>query len=1330
MLYSQPNRLRFENYTIENGLSNNLVHKIYQDRKGWMWFGTYQGLNRFDGYKFTVYDQIPSDSSSFGGSMIREIFEDNVGSLLIGTDNKGIYIYDRNKENFKPLIGSFGKFNLQEQKINTIKQVQDGCFWIGTDNGICKIDKTGKIVKLFQHRENKHNSLIDNNIRAIQIGSSNKLWIGTLLGVDILDEITGSVIHLNNSIPMVADEICTIFSDVDSKIWVGTFKYGIIIIDPLTLKYEHLVIDPSNDRSNTIRVIVKDDNYYWIGTRGGLYIYSKENKHITKCEHDERVSSSLIHNSVINIFRDIKGDIWVATRGGISHLVKERQPFLCHTALPDDNRFLNNSEIYAFWIDSQDKIWIGTESGGINVLDRTKGTFSYYNKDKTSRSLSSNCIKALMGDDKGNLWVGTYLGGIDIIHLKTLTFSHFQNQTNNSNSLSNNKVWALCKDSRNNIWIGTDIGLDKFEAKTSTFIHYTDVIKNKRVLWIKEDSNHDLWIGSDSELNIYDPSSKKVRQFNIKTKMMHEDNSGRFWLTTIDKGLVLFDKKNGIVKKYDQSKGIASKQTFCILEDNFGYLWISTVNGLSRFDPQKEKFKNFDKLDGLQNNQFQYGACYKTPKGELIFGGISGFNIINPAELKENTYKHPIILTDFKIFNRHVPIENNNKAILQKSISETDKVTLRHNQNSITLEFAALNYAKSLKNTYKYKLENFEKDWNDAGNQHTATYTNLNPGEYIFMVKSLNSDNIANKKDLKLIIKILPPLWKTWWFEILVILAILFVIYSILIFLINRNHLKHELIYERKRTMKLHELDMMKVHFYTNVSHELRTPLTLILSPLDKMLQTEMSTNEMKSYLSIMKRNTQQLLRMVNQLLDFRKAETGNLKLDLSMGDIVSYIKSIVSTFEPLAEDKKINLEFTSSEKEIHTFFDEDKLEKIINNLLSNSFKFTPVGGKINISIYLEKTDNNDKNEKFIEIKVKDTGEGILASNMNKIFNLFFQSENNKQSEGSGIGLALTKELVKLQNGRINVESTLGMGSVFTVFLPFKSEFTIEQITNIDLKEDLELNHPDLEENIKIDEELKNEKLLLVADDNSDIRSFIRSHFEPDFKVLEARNGKEGLNLAFKYLPDIVISDILMPLLDGKELCKKLKKDERTSHIPVILLTALSSIPHEREGLIAGADDYVTKPFDILSLKTKVENLLLLRNRLREKYSEELVLKPKDIIIDNPDERFLRKVIEAIETNIVDPDFDIDKLSTEVGVSRTQMYRKMAALTDLTLREFVKSIRLKRAAQLLTQNKMNVSDVAFAVGFKYLSHFRKCFRQEFGMNASEYANRHGGINKN
>jgi signal transduction histidine kinase/DNA-binding response OmpR family regulator len=631
---------------------------------------------------------------------------------------------------------------------------------------------------------------------------------------------------------------------------------------------------------------------------------------------------------------------------------------------------------------------------------------------------------------------------------------------------------------------------------------------------------------------------------------------------------------------------------------------------------------------------------------------------------------------------------------------------------------------------YSYFLEGFDKDWNEPSDKRLATYTNLNPGTYTFRVKTVSIDRQKSNLGPILEIKVLPPVWQTWWFRILVFLTILGLFFWMISFLQNREKLKHNLVFEKIKAKKLHELDMMKLRFYTNISHEIRTPLTLILGPLEKLRNETIPPSEIKGHLEVMHRNAKQLHQLINQLLDFRKMETGNLKLMLKRGDMVSFISGIVASFAKFAEEKEIELKFNSLKKEIVTNFDEDKVGKIMNNLLSNAFKFTAKGGKVvvNLSLVFDTEEHESSAEhperRIIEITVKDTGIGISESNLEKIFNRFFQVDQNSKQTGTGIGLALTRELVKLHNGKIFVTSKPGKSSKFTIQLPYEEGKLPGEEELAVLDSSGEVHAGSSADEFISDLSVAGEKIMLLVDDNADVRYFIKSHFSSGYQILEAKDGLEGWNMALKTIPNIIISDIMMPDMDGFEFCRKIRKDERTSHIPILLLTALGSREHEIEGLSQGADDYITKPFDMVILQTKIENILSVRQSLKQRYSREMKLQPKNIMLSSPDERFLQRAIDVVENNISDPDLDIDRFAVEIGVSRMQLYRKLDALTEMTVKEFVRDIRLKRAAQLLVQKKMNVSEVAYAVGFKDLSHFRKCFRQEFNMSASEYMEKH------
>ena len=1003
------NNLSFDFYSQEHGLSNNQIHCILQDKKGWMWFGTSQGVCRFDGYHFTVFKNDPDDSTSLKGNLVRAITEDSKGQLWIGTENGGLNKFNREKEKFSQLFYAGKEASLRDATVTAIHEDGAGFLWVGTETQLFRIEKESSLTSVKPVNLPAFNQYF----RILRSDRSGRIWTGTNNGLFVYDPKKNQAekILLPQNLSS-NEEIWEIVMEDDGQVLVGTYANGLYIVNQTTLQAEQLIIDPNNDRSNTVRAISKDRNgKYWIGTRGGLYVYEKVKGVTGYYYHDEREPKSLVNNSILCITHDAKGDVWIGTRSGINFLIDERQNIQGYKAMPGDDRYLNSSEIYAFWIDPQKDIWVGTESGGINILNRKTGRFRYMVPQRGNpNSLSRNCIKALLDDGQGNLWIGTFLGGIDVLNLQTGKFRHYFHDPANPESLSDNRVWALLRDSNNNIWAGTSGGLDKFDPANGSFIHEL-VANGQQVNWLAEDRDHCLWIGAD-DLIIYNLNDRSVTRIEESTRYMLQDSANRFWIATLNRGIVLYSKEKGVVKHYTERNGLANNQTLAILEDNEHFLWISTTNGLSKFDPETERFHNFSLKNGFQNNQFTYGAAFKTQEGELLFGGISGFNIFNPAKTKSGDYFAPIVLTDLKIFNKSVKIGDRKHDVLTKSITETDQIRLKYDQNSITLEFASFDYANSVGIQYAYFLDGFDKDWNEPSVNRSATYTNLDPGEYTFRVKTVSIDRKESNQGPELKIIVLPPYWKTWWFRSLLFMAVIGLFYLLIAFLVNKEKLKNDLVLERLKAKKLHELDMMKLRFYTNISHEIRTPLTLILGPLEKMKNNILPASEIKGHVEVMHRNATQLHQLINQLLDFRKLETGNLKLVLSRGDLVSYISGIVDSFGKFAEEKEIELKFTTLKKEITTNFDADKVAKIMNNLLSNAFKFTGKGGRIsvNLSLVFDSDENDpvgDSSEKrMIEISVKDSGIGIAESNLEKIFTRFFQVDDAGKQTGTGIGLA------------------------------------------------------------------------------------------------------------------------------------------------------------------------------------------------------------------------------------------------------------------------------------------------------------------------------------
>ncbi len=1326
LLFSQGNTLSFDYFSQENGLSNNQVHAIHQDSRGFMWFGTSQGISRFDGYRFTRFVNNPSDTNTLTGNLVRVIFEDSRGRLFAGTENGGVNLYDRDREFFLPLFGKESGF--QEASVNDIKEDKQGILWIGTDNGLLLYRENGRITRVVPEESSSGKRFSGNFIRIMTFDAAGKLWMGTNNGLFVLDTAANRVSPFPLPVPeSLNEEIWELVIGDDGRIWTGTYDNGIFIIGTDNHIAQHLIPDPANNRSRTVRAIARDPKGdFWIGTRGGLFIYDQVQGIVASYYHDERESRSLSGNSVLEIFHDKRGDTWIGTRTGINYLVHTKQLFRNFRAMPNDKHYLNSNEIWAFHADKEGKIWIGTEDGGVNIYDPASHSFDYLvSRPGDPNSLSSNCIKSFLDDGKGHLWIATFRGGINILDRRNGRIVHIRNIPGDDTSLSDDRVWCLFSDSKKRIWVGSSLGIDQYDPASGKFIRLRKPGMEAQVNWIREDHQGFLWIGARDELLVYHPDNDSLFRFNEKTRDFFQDSQNRIWIATLTSGLAEYSRGKGAIRYFTEEDGIANNQALSILEDNNRFLWIGTSNGLSRFNPETGYFRTFSGKDGLQNSQFNYGAALKLPSGELLFGGISGFNLFDPLKAGGSETGAPMVLTELRIFNKRVEIGTGRKPVLKRSITETGEITLPFNQKVITIEFAALNYVNSQNNLYSYFLEGFDKTWTDPSVNRAATYTNLNPGEYVFRVKSVIPGIPDAGNEISLKINIYPPFWKTSLFKIITFSLILSLIYALVRFVMNREKLKNDLHFERIKARKLHELDMLKLRFFTNISHEIRTPLTLILGPLEKIRNNQVPGEQMKPLLEIIVRNARHLNQLINQILDFRKLETGNLKPELADGELTGFVQGIAAQFDHLAQEKEIRYGFSAMSDKIICRFDGDKLEKIVTNLLSNAFKFTEKGGSITVSLAViydrseMKPDDDESGTRYIEIRVKDTGKGIPASQLDKIFIRFFQSEEKNDHQGTGIGLALVHELVKLLDGKVFVTSKPGEGSRFTVRLPFLEPEG--EIPGDRCDDERSVVTPGTSGQGDYDAYTR-EKIMLVVEDNADVRLFIRNHFETSFQILEAADGYEGWELALKTVPDIILCDILMPRVDGYELLKRLKNDERTSHIPVILLTALVSKDNELEGLAGGADDYITKPFDLAILETKIENILSIRKSLQKRYSAEIVLQPQNILISPHDERFLKKVMEIVENNIGDPDLDIERFAAEASVSRMQLYRKLSALTDMTVKEFIRDIRLKRAAQLLLQRNMNVSEIAWATGFRDVSHFRKCFRRKFGMSATEYAN--------
>jgi signal transduction histidine kinase/ligand-binding sensor domain-containing protein/DNA-binding response OmpR family regulator len=1341
---SQSHIIKFQNYSIEEGLSNPYIQCIYQDRRGYLWIGTSDGLNRFDGYTFKIYRFTESDTNSLNGVLVRAIYEDSNSNLWIGTESGGLCLYRYEFDNFQRFTNKvYDGYTLTNKQVNSIVEDHEKRLWLGTNDGLYCFRHESEKLRKYSNNINDSSSLINDIVNVIYIDKDNTLWIGTDNGLDYMDKNKGKFIHFQFKQKGQSDyrynQVMSIEEDSYNNIWVGTYLGGLKKINKAGKSFTNYILEKDGLRSQTIRAILEDkNNNLLIGTRGGLYSFNIKSGQTSLIEHDDYNPNSLSHNSVLSIFKDKKGDIWIGTRSGLSYLNQNIQVFKHYKAASNDNRFLNNPEIWEFMEDSRGNIWIGTETGGVNIFNRQKEEFIYLFNTRPFKGFSERNIKALMEDNFGRVWIGTFMGGIIVYDRKKENISVFKNNINNPNSLCDDRVWDIFQDSNGRIWIGTENGLDRFDAEKEIFIHYKDSFKADNVNSIYEDNNNNLWFANENlPLIKYNTVTEKIRKYEYETRVVYQDKEGYYWLGSRGKGLYKLDRNFSLIRIYNTVDGLANNTIYGIIEDDNNLIWISTLNGLSKFDPANEEFTNYYKNDGLQSNKFNYEAFLKTSKGEILFGGINGFNLFNPADVRLNTYEPNVVFTDFKVFNKSVNIrqEYNDYILLDKHVNESQEIAIPYSISVFTVEFSALNFESPMDNQYAYMLEGFEDSWNFVKKQKSATYTNLDPGEYIFYVKASNNDNIWNETPRELKITILPPYWKTLWFKLFLVLVIGALIYLIIVILTNRAKLKNQIVFERMQAQRMHELDMMKFKLFTNISHEIRTPLSLITSPLEHLLTSNKVDNDAKDHLKIMHRNAKRLMSLVNQLMEYRKLEAGKLKLELLKGDLVKFIRDIINSFSEIAAERNIKLELKTVVNEIFIWFDPDKLEMVIYNLLSNAFKFTPDKGKILVLISLIYKDNKDSrsgeiSDQFAEISISDTGIGIPQDQIDKVFERFYQSEKSQfiRSGGSGIGLALSKDIIELHNGSISAFSREGKGTTFKVYLPCETKDIPEKIEEyIPYKTDepvpAEKSNLVVSENPDAKGEFPDSNLpiLLIIEDNHDMVYFIKKFFEKVYNIYEAFDGEKGLCMAQELIPDIIICDILLPKLDGRKLCAALKNDERTSHIPVVLLTALSSKEHEKDGFLVGADAYITKPFDPEILKVRLEQILKTQQKLKEKYSHQIFLEPKEIEITSSEEKFIKKAIKTVEDNLHNPDFGVNEFSREIGISKVQLYRKFRAISNMTVKEFIRTLRIKRAGQLIKKSDFNVSEVAYKVGFKEINYFRKCFKEFYGINPSEYS---------
>jgi signal transduction histidine kinase/ligand-binding sensor domain-containing protein/DNA-binding response OmpR family regulator len=1372
----QPVSYPFIRIGSQQGLSYNEVHAIYKDDRGFMWVGTMSGLNRYDGHEFRVFRHDQADSGSIGENTIKSIQEGPEHRLWIQFIDNSFNIYDPRTETFeRDFNRALDALAIPRGSISNIIKDKTGCFWfVEPTRGLYRFDPIRRRSTLIVLDPGEPPIATD-NIADITTDIHGRCWIIRRDGLlEALDSGSLRIRVVDRTITRASSGQLldyNLYADAQGDLWVyctGDAR-GIWYYKASDHSLLHLDKNTGSCRLNNdiVRDVVQDDaGMIWIGTdHGGVNLLNKTTLSMRYLEHNDFDDNSVSQNAITCLYKDNTGIVWVGTyKQGLSVYHPRAIRFPLYRHHPFTPGSLSFDDVNRFVEDAKGNLWIGTNGGGLIYFDRSSGTFTPYVHDpRNPNSPCSDVIISLCIDHQGMLWTGSYFGGLD--RFDGHTFTHYRHRPNDSTSLGDDRVWEIFEDKWNQLWVGTlAAGLDLMDREHGRFRHfvYTDqpaTVKSNYISELTQDTAGNLWIGTGIGIDVLEHRTGRFLHFDQSSGInsrnviaLVTDSLGRVWIGTSE-GLNLFDPTRGkTIRVWNKADGLPDNYIVTIVEDARHNLWLGTPNGLcnavlhytgSDPIPQLEPI-NYDESSGLQSRQFNENAALRTREGALVFGGPNGFNVFNPETIQTQKQAPALVLTDLQVFNRSVAPGDqlHGRTLLAAALPATDRITLRYNENVIALSFADLDFSGNQKTTYAYRLDGFSQDWLVLpAHQWSATYTNLDPGTYVFRIRAQPSAGVGPSREASLVIHVLPPFWKT---PLAFVLYALFVIGLLLLarkILVERTRMRFRIEQERKEAQNMHELDMMKIRFFTNVSHEFRTPLSLILAPLEKLmaaaatggtpgpggpqtvsgLQTLSGPQTVSGVqtaggaqtFQLMYRNARRLLNLVNQLLDFRRMEVQEFTLQRSSGDLVRYVQELTQSFSDISEKRHIALHFQAQVAECVTVFDRDKLEKIVFNLLSNAFKFTPEGGKVDVTVAVDGV--------YAEIRVTDTGIGIPGDQQERIFERFFQHDlpGNMINQGSGIGLALTKEFVKLHQGTIAVESEPDKGSCFIVRLPLVRETpdlrpAPEPAPAVwiapagDAADVPEPGRP------------RKRPTLLLVEDNEDFRFYLKDNLRAHYHVIEAANGKEGLKKVQSLQPDLVVSDIMMPEMDGIALARRIKQDAQTSHIPVILLTARADEEQQLEGYGTGANDYITKPFNFELLLARIRNLLAQRRHAQRQFSKNMEVNPSPAVVTPLDQQFLQQALEAVEARLSDPDFSVEDLSRALHFSRVTLYKKLSSLTGKAPLDFIRHIRLKRAADLLSRSQLTVAEIAYEVGFNNPKYFAKFFKKEFGVLPSAY----------
>lgn len=1358
---NQRNDLTFQSLNSNSGLSSDNITDIMQDGEGFIWITSRDGINRFDGYNVINYTPEFTPGNSFNTAHFVCVEEDKDQNIWFGSYNSGVNIYNKSTGDVE-IIRKEGPVHrrILDDHIHDIFCDSRGRVWIATSRGLNRFDPETGEMNIYSQESSPGKTNPEGIISNVFENSKGDIIVsswgrGIYVYSEDLEDFTQTLFKPNALIDDPVNRIWNIFEDSKGTYWIGTWDAGLYhakmnndhSFEILKIIDQSYTSDDLQTLSSPIIYTIYEDHggEIWVGTPYGLNIISDSHSLRpgirTFRAGDEE--SSVAHNDIVKIYEDKSGIVWLATGGGGINFIDPSINRFTTFSLPVIDKYKASQTIRSFISFKDSLLLLGANGIGFGQYDTENQEFIPYRQIEAFKNVPDNlnAVVYFLVDHQERLWIGTRYWGVFVVDLETHTC---QNYLQEGLPIGDGRrhINAIFEDRFHHIWIGNETGLYQFIPEEDGVNYMINVytaddsdinsLSGSHVNTIYEDSEGYIWIGTvgkgldrfyndgkGSEITFqhfrYAPEKEGSIQCNF-INSVYEDRNHRLWIGTGTAGLALFDRSNLTFQHIREQNGMSSNNVLDIIEHG-NDLWLTTKKGLTKLRWQglsNSQFETYNYVDGLQGNVFIKGAAYKDKGGNIFVGGYYGFNVFTPDELSANTYIPRVVITDVNI-----GAENHNPYKLLK-----EDISVSHKDNDISIEFSALSYFQPQKNKYSYVLDGFEERWHTVNaDRRIARYTNLPSGRYTFNVVASNNSGIWNNEPLSFSFRIKNHPAKTWWAVLGYILAFLSITAFIFFSQLRSIKMKQAFALEKIERKKEENVNQFKFRFFTNISHELLTPLSVIYTSIENL----MSKNEItRENIEVVHRNTSRLMHLLSQLIDFRKVESSTMKLSVSRGDMNLFIRKITENLQPLAEKRSVSIEL-NGESENAVYFDHDKLDKVISNLLTNALRFTPAKGKIFINYSCIKEEDTD----WLSIEVIDSGNGIPDDRLTNIFERFYQVESvTGRTFGAGIGLALSKNLTELHKGSIKVDNDDEFGAKFTVTIPVNKEtYLPEEILEGELQYQsrnymIEPPPPEPvlgEEPIREIRETGDKNKILIVEDNNDFRKLLRNHFANYFVTLDADNGEEGFRLCLEHQPSVVITDMMMPGLNGVDLCRKIKDTFETSHIMVIMLTAKTSEDARIESYRADANSYITKPVDFRTLQTRVNSLLKQRHLLIEKYNSGIMPKPKNGEVSTLDQEFLKKIQDFIESKLSNSELNVMTLNRELGTSNSMLYRKITRLTGMSPVEFIRYIRLQNAAKMLLNEGLNVSESAYSTGFNDLSYFSKSFKKQFGISPKQYS---------